>query len=78
MLYTLLATFFIMITKEIKRGQDVEISFNNKQEKQKFCIVDIDDDLIYLKAHIIGNDEIYDITIKLLPTMFAEGSSNGA
>lgn len=50
----------------LRIGQDVEVRINNRRESQKFCVVNVRNHVIHLKAHEIGEEEVYDLSIKLL------------
>ncbi len=53
-------------TQTIILGQDVSLSFNSKEPKL-FKVVYVDYDEVKLKSYEIGQDDIYDITIRLNP-----------
>jgi hypothetical protein len=61
-------------TQTLILGQDVSLSFNSKEPKL-FKVIYTNGDLVRLIAHKIGEDGIYDITMKLIPPMPPEGMS---
>jgi len=71
----MLAVRFIM--ENIQRvilGQDILLSINSK-EPTKFKVIKSDNGLISLVAHHIGDDDIYSLTLRLIPPMPPEGMS---